>query len=273
MYKLFTIIILLFSGYSSTTMAQQCNSIPDGITKLFKSGNVVLFGEVHGTKEMPEHFFDVVCNANKTNKKIKIGIENSYKLTSILQQFINAKNLDDSINQLMKTKFWSKEYQSGRSSVDMLELLKSIRKLNLDSNNIEIFSFDHQGGGHQEGYREQLIVGSIFKHVDKNTLMLVLTGNIHSRITHGRPWDESAKNVGALLKEKYNATHSVYLKSSGGDGWICTPECKVQKLNGSPIDVNKIFVKSDGVNKHNWNWHIGEVSASLPARTLIKASK
>jgi hypothetical protein len=261
MFKVFVIIMVLISTGASAVTKLPCNDIPDGISQLFKSNNILLFGEMHGTKETPERFYDVVCNASQTGLKIKIGLEMPFSMTDELEKFSNFK----SIKKLLKTEFWSSKQQSGRTSISMLTLLNSVNNLGLNNDNVSTFFFDHS-----TVKREQLMAQNIIEKIERDALMIILTGNIHSRITHGRPWDKLAKNMGALIKEKHSTTTSIFMSYSGGNGWVCMPECGVHEFGSYPYDANNVFKKNID-NHHHWEWNIGKVTASRPAKLLLES--
>ncbi|MCP4984964.1 MAG: hypothetical protein GY928_02520, partial [Colwellia sp.] len=206
-YKFIGLFLFVFSSFVN---AQNCNKVPSQLKKLITPDNILLFGEMHGTKEMPENFFDVICVASESEKQINIGIEAPSELTKDIQSFIHTSNNSDLNMEFLKHKFWSGEHQDGRASQAMLVLIKKIRTLNLINKNIDIFTFDHE-----VPKRDKLMASTFKANIDPTKVTLALTGNIHSMTAHGRPWNKQEKNMGAFIKEKFSNTHSIYFSYSG----------------------------------------------------------
>jgi len=264
-HKLIGFVLLIHSGFVS---GQTCNELPAQLLKLLTPGNILLFGEMHGTKQMPEHFYDVICTASESDTQVNIGIEVPFELTKDIQKFINTSNHSDIDLEFLKHTFWSGEYQDGRASQAMFELMHKIRILNLTNNNIQIFTFDHN----TPNKRDKLMASTFISNINTNKLTLALSGNIHSRTVHGRPWDKEEKNMGAFIKENYINTHSIYFSYSSGDAWVCMPNCGVHSLGEKQTNVSKNFTKNEGAKHHMWNWTIGNVEASIPEKNTKKSS-
>jgi hypothetical protein len=58
---------------------------------------------MHGTRQMPERFFDVICITSES--KIKIAIEAPSELTHHIQNFINTSNISSHSTELLKLNF------------------------------------------------------------------------------------------------------------------------------------------------------------------------
>ena len=50
-----------------------CQSV-SGLSALLKRGNILLFGELHGTQQAPDFIADVVCRAAKKRIPITLGL-------------------------------------------------------------------------------------------------------------------------------------------------------------------------------------------------------
>src|SRR3954467_8992166 len=53
----------------------RCSSEVDGLAPLLRAGAVILFGEIHGTNEIPDFFSEVACHASSRGMPLIIGLE------------------------------------------------------------------------------------------------------------------------------------------------------------------------------------------------------
>lgn len=256
--------LLMLIGLLVPNLAQalDCENLPAKLTDLLVPENVLLFGELHGTNEMPRRFFDVACAASRAGMGVNVGIEAPSEYSEYYQSLLNPENLSNQLNGLMTLNFWAQDYQDGRASSAMFELIKNLQKLGAENDNVYIFTFDRQGKN-----RDRRMANDFIANNGPQPLTIALTGNIHSRTTHGISWDSSRGNMGAYIKESNNHTVSIYMSHSGGDAWLCTPECGIKTLANPDAEEHGDFKISMSENGHDWSWWIGEISASLPARS------
>ena len=89
--------------------ANACEPIPDGLSKLLKPGSVIFVGETHGTAQMPESFYDVVCAASELGHPVDIALEFSPDLTAQYQRFLKADQdaYMDAKDAILNSDFWT----------------------------------------------------------------------------------------------------------------------------------------------------------------------
>lgn len=136
---------------------------------------VILFGEIHGTKEIPEmlsQFFSEFANKEDFNICLEIPDEFQEKLNS----YISSGDYDI----LKSILFFSIKYcADGRNSLEYMNLIKTIYKINSECNkNIKIFCVSPSLAKNQEE-AEKGIADNILKVVD-NKKTFVVIGSIHA---------------------------------------------------------------------------------------------
>lgn len=241
--------------------ATACREIPKQLGELLMPGKLLLFGEIHGTRQAPRRVADVICNAERAGLKMKIGLEMPTEMQGGLTDWLRSAGDEADRQRLLGSEFWQRDYQDGRSSRAMFELLEELRH---SYAHLELFAFDRQ-----VPQRDRHMAEVVARNVDAESVLIVLTGNIHSRTRNGAPWDARYETMGAVLKARHEETFSINLGVAGGSAWVCAPECGLRELGQSAERPQSGFDAGVGDKHHDWNWWIGRASASPPA-TLDK---
>lgn len=246
--------LALFAALTAShlAMATTCRDVPEQLVNLFEPGQIVLFGEIHGTLEMPRRFYDAICAAATAGIKVNVGLE-------MPRQFNAQKNSDEGL-YWTETTFFTQDYQDGRASVDMNSLIKAIGRLEYDGKPVSIFLFDHRGAE-----RDRAMADTILEYADRESVTLVLTGNLHSRTAHGAPWDENRGNMGAYIAEQWSETRSILFTYDAGKAWLCNPDCDIKEVGGN-AQSDEEFVAASDDQFHQYHWYVGTPTESIPYR-------
>lgn len=143
----------------------------------------------------------------------------------------------------------------------MLDFLEELRHRHAT---VQLFAFDRPGPE-----RDRNMAAVVTRHIAAESVLIVLTGNVHSRIRNGTPWDPNFETMGAFIKAQHNETISVQFGMQEGTAWVCAPECGVRDIASQAKPLKSGFTRSDGKNNHDWNWWLDVVTASPPARGVI----
>ncbi len=226
-----------------------------GFNALIQPGALTIFGEIHGTREVPRLISDLVKNADKA--PVVVGLEAFESLTPLLKTYIQSKGTDDDIADLLKHPFW--KTKDGRSSQALFKLLGDLRELRKAGKNIDVFAFDAES--RKEKSRDEdmaQIVIEKLKNVELDrTITLIVTGNLHARI-------DSERWMAWHIRKAFPRTLSLNNAYSGGTAWICTNNgCGPTTLHG--IDRGKKqFVERSGSARWEGIFYLGSISASRP---------
>jgi len=127
-FYIYTCICFCFTTQSNASPTNHCEIDP-GISNLANKNQLLMFGELHGTNEMPKYFADVVCALSTKNRPIKVGIEHPSAQLPLLEQYINSAGTEEDRLALINNSYWASEHQDGRTSQAMFDLVDRIRQM------------------------------------------------------------------------------------------------------------------------------------------------
>jgi len=167
------------------------------INSLIKNKKLILFGEIHGTKEIPEllsKFFSELAEKEDFNLCLEIPDE--------FQKNIDSFLLTGNENILKNVLFFSKDFcLDGRNSLEYFNLIKNIYSTNiLRRRKIKIFCVCPSLAKSQEEL-EIMLAKNILKIIDKNKTFAIL-GNVHSSKKEIQIYTQKIIPAGFLLHRK-----------------------------------------------------------------------
>ena len=101
---------------------------------------IVLVGEVHGTKEMPEFTSGLVCSLLKDGRSVILAVERFAEEQEHLQRYIESEGTAADRSALLGVHMWVSRWQDGRSSEAMFALVEDIRKLRKSGQRVGILA-------------------------------------------------------------------------------------------------------------------------------------
>jgi uncharacterized iron-regulated protein len=228
-------VAMTFSNYSSAeTSVEYIRSnahefknteIPSSLLASIENKNLILIGEQHGTNEMPEYTFKLV-EALAQNHDLALGLEFPIDTQKEIDQFL--KTGDEKILSGIDF-FKDAEFHSGRGSDAMIRFLKNLRFLP----KVKVFCFDIPtplaNGNTPVLDRDTKMAKNVLNFIKKNPRLKIVTfsGNIHSRLSVGTPWNPKAKNMGFEIlrrsKGRLSLKNSVNVlyRADEGSAWQC----------------------------------------------------
>lgn len=148
------------------------------IMRLIKESRVILFGEIHGTREIPELMKEILFRSASCHE-INLGLE----IPSTYQTEVNLFLTSGKESLLKKIPFFkSHEKSDGRNSREYSGLIKFIYGFNKRfSKKIKIFCLDvsEKGRVMSQNERERKIKYNILKKIYPNKKLAVVLGNFH----------------------------------------------------------------------------------------------
>jgi len=203
--------------------------------ELTSSGATTVFGEIHGTREAPELFGDVVCNvaAGPQPQRVLVGLELPSSEAAAIASFLAGAGND----ALAGRAFWTQPFQSGRTSAAMLALLAELRRIVRSTPRVEVFLFDIPDGTDPKA-RDAAMASAILEKraTDRAALVLLYSGNVHARKTKGVPWDPTLEPMAYHLVAGGLKITSLNMRNPKGTAWICqtndASSCGAVKIGG-----------------------------------------
>ena len=238
---------------------------------------IVLLGETHGTKEIPASFGGLVCRSAsaKPDARLLVGLEMPSSSQASIDAFLESDGGEPARQGLLKTAFWQREYQDGRSSGAMVDLLSALRSYRKAGLKIVVRGIDPEASW--TAGRDAGMAAAIDQAIEEihPTATLVLVGDVHSRMLKGYPWEPSADYVpfGAQLKTKHGDVLGLSVKAARGTAWICTSgaasECgskraRVFEFTGA---TPRFALDAEAAGRTGWSGtlYLDELTASKPA--------
>ena len=180
----------------------------------------VVVGEMHGTKETPAIFKDLVCSARELKRPIIVGIE--LKEQGAVDRFMASGDHDLAANGA-----------DGRTSQAMLALLEDLRALKLGGVVSRVVAFSATRRGETAAKGEERMASALLAAARRRpkALVIALTGNVHA-------CKKTIAEVGSYpLMASFlpNAeTVSLFATDRGGEAWNCQDDgCRPHSLSSS----------------------------------------
>ncbi len=246
------------------TSCNQCDPLP-GAEPLLQPGQVVLLGEVHGTKEGPEFAGQIACNALEKNLMVTIALELPQADQEQLDEYLDSDGSMEAKRKFLGLNTWSREYQDGRASESIFELIESVRILRENKKRIDVVFLDIEDAGN----RDKIMADRLLEDVKSypNNFFITLTGNIHNIIREG------SGRMGSYIIEELGKERVVSLKQNypGGSAWVCLAGegCGPVNLKGKGGNQFGIFL-NDEIENYDGTLEMDSIHVSFPARELIK---
>lgn len=226
------------------------------------SHGVVIFGEIHGTKELPAFFLDCVQEFHNNNERIQIFLELPTDIDAILKEYLQGKA---SLTEFISEPHWKKN--DGRASIAMLGLLSEIKNTGLG--HLPIFAIDVSK--YVEN-RDSEIMINFMKNFSPDSFNLVLVGNLHAQLTAYRRGKTIINPFASLLKGEIADTVSLRAAYPAGSAWACTPDCGLKNIDENDgefgrFPINNVYWGGSQI-KYSGVFKVGSISASPPARNF-----
>ncbi len=261
---------------AAATPLHSCGEPIDGEKLL--TAPLVVIGEVHGIAEIPAAIGHLACEAAVSRQKepILVGLEIPSTAQEAIDAFLESNGDASAVESLLAPEHWQREYQDGRSSQAMLDLLERIRRDRKSGLPIEVLAMD-PGLYDEPNLRDSGMASNLIGRIEAlhPAQTLVLVGNVHSRTRKGYPWNDKADYtpLGTHLRARYSDMIALDVAPSGGTAWICmsdkASECGTKPQGSSKVTgpAPRIVLDPTAAPRpgHDGAFFIGTITASPPA--------
>jgi len=239
---LFLLLLLSLTGQAQPTSKfirenavaiQSGHALPWAVYRQIRKHKVIAVGEIHGTKEAPRIVVQLLQLLETHGKSVLLALEIPQEMQAPVNRFLKSGD----VSFLRKSSFFTRPYQDGRSSRSMVHLLDRIRTLK----GISVSCFDPANAtGGQD--RDEIMARNIAKAYLAGSFdfLVILAGNIHTRISEGTPFDPTYRPMAYELHHQGGAIFSeseilpIRVRNEFGDAWVClgpkTTDCKVHPM-------------------------------------------
>lgn len=230
--------------------------------------DVVLLGEMHGTREIPAITARLLTHYASTGP-VLLALEANAADQAGVERFLDSAGAVLDKARLLAGEHWQEQTHDGRDSVAMFELLDHARRLRAAGARVSVVMFDVAGSGERDLRMANAIRAAVQQHPDAR--VLVLTGNVHAMT--GDPPDMFSAEGEAIELPTPMGRHlsdleplSIVFRASAGDYWACQKTCGVQQVNGiaGATDQPRLSHSDDG---DSWDMELllPRFTASPPA--------
>ena len=190
-----------------------------GAERLWSSPDTrwLIVGEDHGTKEQPEAFFNLVCQASAT-RAVTVAVEQAASEQHAISAFIASDGGAAARRRFLKSPIWHGNFKDGRSSKAYFLLFRKLNGLRRAGGIRSVVAFQPGGGSDPASY-ERKMADELVSRSPAGTLVIALVGGVHAmrtKVTFGGP--EYLPMAGNLPP---SSVVTVALRGKGGEQWAC----------------------------------------------------
>ena len=174
---------------------------------------------------------------------------------------------------LLEQDFWRRDFQDGRSSAAMADLLEDCRRHRGSTSWCARSTRAFDSPSDRDARMAAAVMEAVTTRRPAQTLVLV--GDVHSRVLPGYPWDPAAAylSVGAHLRKEHADTVGLRTPSGGGSAWMClsndAKDCGVRKVGIREIagELPRIVLDPVALEATGWSGtlFLPALTASPPA--------
>lgn len=247
----------------------ECEALPAGAAAALGADNMAVFGEFHGTQEGPRTFEALVCAALGNSVSVMVGLELPLQEEGILQAVFTAPSRAEAESILLQSDFFARDYQDGRSSRAMANMILQLRSLRQHGAELGLFAFDPATPKDRDRLMATRIDEVRGEHPEAT--FLLLCGNLHARKSKGSPWDPAFLSMTHHLIQAGHSIRSIRFTHGGGTSWYCnTP--RIESCGSKPVggkdqgpDPVFLYLPSDASDIYDAVLYLGPASSSEPA--------
>lgn len=191
----------------------------------------LFFGEIHGTKESPEVFYNFVQHAVLGGKKVIVALEIPSTEQSLIDGYMHSHDSDEASSRrsMLAGRFWNSEKKlyDGRSSVAMLNLVVSLRKLAKDSGaNFSVQCVDDKNDENIAARLREALA------LRPDWYVYMYSGNIHAMKKHAV--FPHIHTIPSFFPK--NETFTIDIRVNSGTAWTCfsSNECGTTDVVEAP---------------------------------------
>lgn len=222
-------LMVSFSAAAPEIPFEHAAEFPAQAYDLIAEKRVVWLGEMHGTKEAPElllGWVKLIARHHAAAPVVALEIPTSD------QAAIDGYLASGADSRLRASAFFKSEFKDGRSSQALVRLLSQLRTEKI----ARVVCFDptdaRSAQARDTRMAENLLACAARFPAAK---LVVLSGNIHSRIVAGTDWDPTYRPAAFELTRKLSAVTSFSIAFEAGTAWVRTEEGFSERpMKGTP---------------------------------------
>jgi hypothetical protein len=192
------------------------------ILPMIDKAAVVLFGEIHGTREAPAFVGDIACLLLARGESVQLALEIDRNEQAGLDRYLRSAGASNDIAQLIASPHW--QIRDGRATLAMLGLIERVRQWVSAGHKIRLIAMDDFSTSGNIRDREMAAAVDRAAAVGAGKV-LVLSGNVHAMRVADHSFLKFSLPAGSLLK-----TRSVLSFNAAYDGGTANTWGKLIRL-------------------------------------------
>lgn len=258
----FSMLISLPSQPSAAGDKEGCH-VPDGFDALLmKSQPVIMLGEIHGTMEVADFTYDLICSYLKAGKSVTLELEYSASNQSAIDAFIAGGVVD---RNLLFTDEWRGGFQFGLHSDAMAQLIERMAHLMAEGAALKVLAVgDYSNVGSAIGAGPANFIRNNI--LSKTDIGIFLLGRMHTM------WSEPGYEASFFKRDE---VLSLQISHDAGQAWVCYGASKdscgiknrpaLNQISPSAVSKWRIKLDEDVSGPDDGLFYVGPIQASPPA--------
>lgn len=268
------VLVLTVGAAAAPQAPPPCEPIPGLEAEDIAKARFLIFGETHGTAEIPAFVGEAVCVLSG-KRPVVLALELDEAEQASADAFLNTSGANSDVGRLLQTGAWSRPEQWGVTSVAMFKLLDQMRVLRRQGRDITVVYFKPLNlSDLNQDYYEVRMAALLAQAAEQHTNALVvgLVGNIHARktaITLG----SSTKILPAVTHLPRHDVLTFNAITAGGSAWQCRDEgCGDYKFPPGKPKAKGLYRTPGAAAAFDGQFSVGvPFTASPPAATQLKS--
>lgn len=280
MHKL--LLVLGCLAFTNAVAASAECMAPRDIPTPVAESRLLVFGEFHGSTEVPAFVGAYACGISATGRPLVLGLEIPSGEQRLIDQYMHSPGGQDDRDQLLTGAFWHHHIKDGRSSQAMLGLLERLHALGKKGGRVAVLAIDADAADLDANGRDAVMAANIRAALRRPEApgVIVLVGNLHAQKTRGNSFDQNFESMTYQLSSE--RPMALNMHTTGGTAWACRREtgaevsCQPGRVTGSPSPASapaKFLLNTADQPRYDGRFYIGAMTASPPAEIAAKILK
>ena len=241
---------------------------PDAIPAAVLDAPFLVFGEVHGTREVPGFVAGYLCAAAKAGRKLTLALEYPSTEQAALDAFMASGGSAQDAERFTGAGIWRSPKQDGRTSIDMLRMFETVRALRAGGTDIRVVAIDADvAPARRDAVMADNLRGELRQGAGRQLVALI--GGLHAVRNKGNRFNPHYESAIYLVADQKPLALTV--GTAGGTAWVCRSG-NPASCNATTWDINKVtpapataFSLVPPSPQFDGVFYVGATTASPPA--------
>jgi hypothetical protein len=228
----------------------------------------LMIGDMHGTREIPAAVGRIAAAA-VAKQPVVVALEIPTDMSADIATFLASDGAAERRRALLAGAWWQEQYQDGRRSVAMADLLETLRGLRAAGKPLDVVVIDP--GGKDQETREAGMTRNVIaeRRAHPDAALIVFAGNSHTS-KHEQPYRPGFPWMAMRVIAAGIPLTSLFARWEGGTSWTCpdteAEHCGPRELRGWPgATANRIELEPGAGAPYDGWVGVGAITASPPA--------